>query len=114
MTAKKIIETVRVIIARFGWQRTAIAGIEPSSASDRVAMLRVVSDRDIDEATVTIDGVALTTPQVLSLRVAVGQFLIDLSDPEFLRDMGPAGLNYQKHLQDIELMLASHANRRSR
>lgn len=53
------------------------------------------------EPAITINGHALTIAQAMAVRVAVSNFLLELSDPENLEALGPIGPEYQRRLVEI-------------
>jgi hypothetical protein len=53
------------------------------------------------EPNIVINGIMLTTGQAMTLRVAVGNFLIELQDEEYLRALGEIGLLYRQRLIEI-------------
>lgn len=57
------------------------------------------------EANVCINGHTLTLAQSMTLRVAIGSFLIDVNNPEFASELGPIGEGYRRCLGEISLML---------
>jgi len=64
------------------------------------------------EASVTVDGVALTDAQVCTLRVALSGFLMQLSEQEFASQLGPIAENYRAHGGQLEAMLVNGGNAR--
>jgi hypothetical protein len=66
------------------------------------------------EATVTINGRALSFAQSMTLRVAVGSFRISLSDPAYARAVGlDLAAAYDLHLQAIESAMRGDASMRA-
>lgn len=60
------------------------------------------------EATVTINGVTLTEPEVISLRVAVSSMRMRLADPEAREGIGELlSDGYDRHLQRVEQLLVT-------
>lgn len=57
------------------------------------------------EATITINGVILTSAQALSVRVAVTGMRIDLADPEHMVALGEIGPHYDARLSEVEDLL---------
>jgi hypothetical protein len=62
------------------------------------------------EPNVIINGHILSEAQAMTLRVAIGNFLITLRDDDFMRDLGAVGPHYRDRLIEIErLMLTGRA-----
>lgn len=57
------------------------------------------------EAPMTISGVTLTEAQSATIRVGVEHFLMDLSDPSYMRDLGPIGPLYRERLKEIQTLI---------
>ena len=58
------------------------------------------------EPNITINGVPLTFAEALTLRVAIGNFAISLSDPTFRRDVGEVlARNYAERLDAIQRLI---------
>ena len=57
------------------------------------------------EADIVINGKKLDFGQSATVRVAVSSMLLDLSDPEYMKDMGGIGPIYQKRLREIEKII---------
>lgn len=57
------------------------------------------------EPSIVINGVLLTIAQAMTVRVAIGNFLIELSDPEFKRDLGVIGDLYSARLSEISRIM---------
>lgn len=62
------------------------------------------------EAEIVINGVYLTFAQSMTIRVAVAHMLTDLSDPEYMKDMGEIGELYRKRLREIQDMIFLNLN----
>jgi hypothetical protein len=59
-----------------------------------------------DEPRITVNGKPLTVAQAMTVRVAVGNFLLELQDANFVRDLGEIGPLYRRRLIEIsELMM---------
>lgn len=62
------------------------------------------------EADITINGVKLIFPEAMTLRVAISTFLMQLSSPEMIKDLGPVAEGYTHHASSIQSLI--HAGRR--
>lgn len=58
------------------------------------------------EPDITINGVLLNVGQAMTVRVAIGNFLIELQDEKFLSELGPIGLAYRERLIEISRLMA--------
>ncbi len=54
------------------------------------------------EAKITINGIELTEAQSMSVRTAVANSLMNLSDEKFMEDMGPIGPPLQQRLSEVQ------------
>lgn len=57
------------------------------------------------EATIVVNGTTLTEAQSMTLRVALGSFLIDLGDPEYMAALGPIGALYQGVAYEVQALI---------
>jgi hypothetical protein len=57
------------------------------------------------EASITVNGVALTFAESMTMRVALGSFLMYVSDPETAGKLGPIADGYREQLQSISRIL---------
>jgi hypothetical protein len=57
------------------------------------------------EADITINGYNLTSGQSMAVRVAISSMLMDLSEPEYMKEMGEIGLNYQERLSEVQSII---------
>jgi hypothetical protein len=53
------------------------------------------------EPHITINGQPLTVGQAMTVRVAIGEFLLTLQDEDFLHDLGAIGPHYKERLIEI-------------
>lgn len=59
-----------------------------------------------DEPDITINGTPLTVAQAMTVRVAVGNFMIDLTqDDDFIRDVGEIAALYRERLKEINILM---------
>ena len=67
----------------------------------------------LTEPDIVINGRALSFAECMAVRVAIGNFRIMLSDPEFRAGVGETlAHNYDHHLQQVEkTMLGRHARK---
>lgn len=61
------------------------------------------------EPRITINGVALTDGQAMTVRVALSSFLMDLQDPEEMEALGPIGPAYFERLTEIFRLMTALA-----
>lgn len=59
------------------------------------------------EPRITINGVELTDAQAMTVRVAIGNFRIELNDPDFARALGTVGDVYKARAAEIERVMLS-------
>ncbi len=57
------------------------------------------------EPTITINGVSLTTAQAMTVRVALQNFAMELSDPEFKEAVGEIGPLYLARIGEINRLM---------
>ena len=57
------------------------------------------------EPHITINGQPLTIAQATTVRVAIGSFLIELQDEDFLRDLGAIDPHYKERLIEIAKLM---------
>lgn len=58
------------------------------------------------EPTIAVNGRTLTEAQAMSVRVAVGHFLMELGDDAYADQLGhPLGANYADRLREVEALL---------
>lgn len=60
-----------------------------------------------DEPYISINGVPLTAAQAMTVRVAVGSFILELQDEDYVKDLGPIGPLYRERLGEIARLLRS-------
>lgn len=77
-------------------------GKEKKFDSDRESEGGKVS---VDEADITINGVHLSRAQSMSVRVAIGQMLLSVREPEFAADLGPVAALYEERLAEVERII---------
>lgn len=59
-----------------------------------------------EEPAILINGTQLNTAQAMTLRVALSSFLHDLSEGDFMKDLGEIGPAYQARAREvIKIML---------
>lgn len=58
-----------------------------------------------DEPRITINGHELSVGQAMTVRVAVGNFLLELQDEQFVSELGQIGPLYRARLKEIALLL---------
>ena len=59
----------------------------------------------MSEPHIIINGQPLTIAQAMTVRVAIGEFLLTLQDEDFLRDLGPIGPHYKERLIEIAKLM---------
>lgn len=59
----------------------------------------------IPEPDITINGVPLSEPQAMTLRVALMDFLLSLANQKRLADLGEIGPLYRYHAQGISCLM---------
>jgi hypothetical protein len=59
----------------------------------------------ISEPHIIINGQPLTIAQAMTVRVAIGEFLLTLQDEDFMRDLGPIGPHYKERLIEIAKLM---------
>jgi hypothetical protein len=57
------------------------------------------------EADIIINGQRLTFAQSMTLRVAIGSFLIELSDKKYMERLGETGVLYQARASEIQQLI---------
>lgn len=60
------------------------------------------------EPTIVINGIPLTFPESLVIRVAVSSFLMQLSDPDYRKALGPIAEGYEYHLTAVARKMYAH------
>jgi hypothetical protein len=58
------------------------------------------------EPHIIIQGASLTNAQAMTLRVALGHFMIDLGNDDFRRDLGEIGPLYRERACEIAALMA--------
>jgi hypothetical protein len=61
--------------------------------------------RELSEPSIIINGRVLSEAQAMTLRVAVGNFLITLREESFMRELGAIGPHYRDRLIEIERLM---------
>lgn len=65
----------------------------------------------MNEASVSIDGVTLSFGQVMAMRVAISNMLIEVSDPEYANKLGfELAAGYAARLREVEKLLVDGGN----
>lgn len=64
------------------------------------------------EAKIQIGDYLLTEGQSIAVRVAVTNFLMELSDADFKRDLGPIGDAYELRLKEVLKVMVEHGGLR--
>jgi len=59
------------------------------------------------EPDITINGVALTEAQALTVRVALSSFLLQLGDLEWSRQLGRVADGYRARAREVEALMLS-------
>ncbi len=57
------------------------------------------------EPWIEINGESLTVGQAMAVRVAVNQFLMDVTEPEFAKKLGPIALGYAARLREVNALM---------
>ena len=57
------------------------------------------------EPTIVINGKQLTEAQAMAVRVAVSDFLAQLTDKDFMKSLGAAGPMYQARLAEVQRLM---------
>lgn len=72
-----------------------------------------IRDGDLEEPSISIEGVPLSFGQAAALRVAVGAFLDKLEEPSFRKQLGQAGDVCWARLEEIVRLLHSKTDGRA-
>lgn len=62
------------------------------------------------EPSITINGRQLTDAQASTMRVAIANFLVELSDPKFMLALGEIGPLYRARAGEVQALMVQHAN----
>lgn len=54
------------------------------------------------EATIVISGILMSDAQSMAIRVAVANFLMELSDEKFCEQLGPIADGYRARLSEVQ------------
>jgi hypothetical protein len=59
-----------------------------------------------DEPIIIINGKPLTIAQAMTVRVAINNFMLELQDDDFMRNLGDVGRLYKERLTEIAKLMA--------
>lgn len=73
--------------------------------SEVATMLKDPGGSGMIEASITINGVALTFAESMTVRVALGSFLMYVNDEKTAKDLGPIADGYRRQLESVSRIL---------